>query len=309
MAINPDYFRLDEAIKSVWEDEEIVNEAAKQLICSCLPEGVDEYPRGEEDMDRLQLALASCEFLSNIQTEQFHWLTAHGKAFPDAVRSFIYNASIHFHNPDDKLPESFITPLIEFVSQTKSHVATLNYDNLLYRPFIDNKVLSGYNGVLVDGFPNAGFDEENLVRKFGKNFGYYLHLHGSPLYVKRNERVYKLSQCDVSQRSDLLSSHIVLTHVEHKKTIIEKSNVLKTYWSFLQKSIQESSEVLLVGYSGLDVHLNELISSLCETKKNRVVEWSGSGELDVRGEFWSEQLNHEVVLIHLENILEFMEWE
>ncbi len=310
MAINPDYFRLDEAIKSVWEDEELVDAAAKQLICSCLPEGASEYPRGEEDMDRLQLALASCEFLNNIQTEQFHWLTAHGKSFPNAVRSFIYNASIHFHNPDDKLPESFITPLIEFVSKTKSHVATLNYDNLLYRPFIDNNLLSGYDGILVDGFlSSSGFDEDNLVRKYSRRFGYYLHLHGSPLYVNRNEKVYKLSQCDVSQGSDLLSSHIVLTHVEHKKTIIEKSNVLKTYWSFLQKSILESSEILLVGYSGLDVHLNDLISSLCETKNIRVVEWSGCGEFVVRGEFWFEQLGKEIELIHLDNILEFTEWE
>ncbi len=82
-----------------------------------------------------------------------------------------------------------------------------------------------------------------------------------------------------------------------------------TYWSFLQKSILESSEILLVGYSGLDVHLNDLISSLCETKNIRVVEWSGCGEFVVRGEFWFEQLGKEIELIHLDNILEFTEWE
>lgn len=308
MALDSEYFLLDSAIQSVWEDDNLIDDVAKQLICSCLPDDVDSHPRGEEDMDKLQLALASCDYLNGIQSEQYHWLTEHGKSFPKAVRSFIYNTSIHFHNPKEYLPESFLNPLIEFVTQTQSHVATLNYDNLIYRPFIENDVLSGYDGALIDGFWGNGFDGANLARHSGRTFGYYLHLHGSPLYVNRDERVIKLSQSGVSQGSDLLSSHIVLTHVEHKKTIIEKSKVLSTYWNYLRKAIQESSEVLLVGYSGLDIHLNELISSLCETKNIRVVEWSGSDGIDNRQEFWNEQFGKEVELFHFNNILEFKEW-
>lgn len=308
MALNPDHFQLDTAIKSVWEDDRLLDDVSKQLICSCLPDDGREYPRGEADMDRLQLALSSCEFLNGIQSQQFHWLSDHGKSFPDSVRSFIYNTSIHFHNYEDGLPNTFIEPLVEFVSKTKSHVATLNYDNLLYKPFIDFEVLKGYNGALVDGFYASGFTEENLVRKFNRSFGYYLHLHGSPVFVNRGETVCKLSQSEVSQGGDQLSSHIVLTHVAHKKTIIESSKVLTAYWSFLKKAITESCEVTLVGYSGLDIHLNELLSIMCEQKNIRVIEWSGCDDSESRKIFWAQVLGRDVELIHLDNILDFNEW-
>jgi hypothetical protein len=72
--------------------------------------------------------------------------------------------------------------LINFVSSTKSHVATLNYDKLLYEEFINAGICSGFSGQLVDGFTSSGFDSSNLVRLYGRNFGYYMHLHGSPLF-------------------------------------------------------------------------------------------------------------------------------
>lgn len=53
---------------------------------------------------------------------------------------------------DLTLPDEFVRPLIAFIQDTRSHVATLNYDALLYRPMISEEILRGYNGELVDGF-------------------------------------------------------------------------------------------------------------------------------------------------------------
>jgi len=89
------------------------------------------------------------------------------------------------------LPIGFENSVVDYVRETKSHVATLNYDKLLYQSLIENEILSGFDGTLVDGMLNRGFDEKALERRYGKDFGYYLHLHGSPLFYEHRGNVRK----------------------------------------------------------------------------------------------------------------------
>lgn len=313
MAINTDTYSLDSAIGRVWDDAEVLSHDQKKLVCKCLPDdGVGRgRPQGEEELDKLQTALAACDLLAGISVSQNHLLSEDGKKFPEAVSSFIYQTALQFVNKKS-LPKSFTEPLADFVKATNSHIATLNYDNLLYQPFIDAHVLRGYDGALVDGFTDReGFNDENMERLYNRTFGYYLHLHGSHLFVDEDESTIKLSQTEINFDIHRVSSHIVLTHVRHKPTVIAGSAVLRAYWRRLQEALSESEELLVVGYSGTDNHLNELIKR-AKIGRIRVVEWKcsdGNTAHIERKRKWSKWLGQCDQLHHLDNILEFKEWQ
>lgn len=306
MALAPDFFSLDNAIGRIWEESPALDEQTKDLVRCCLGDEADR-PHGEEDLDELQLVVSACDFLSRTGGGEIHWLSEHGKLFPAAVRKFLYQTSLRFHQGDFGLPLEFTRPLAAFLHETQSHVATLNYDNLLYQPMIEAYVLNGYGGALVDGFHGAGFAEENLERKYGRTFGYYMHLHGSPLFVDRDESVIKLKQANLGKNEDTIGSHIVLTHVKHKQTVISASPLLSYYWELLAKAFAESPCVVLVGYSGCDKHLNSLLRSRGPAAI-RVVEWDGAGGEEDRSDFWKELLDRPVELVRRANILEFTDW-
>jgi len=248
--------------------------------------------------------------LNELGNSDIHWLSEYGKDFPNAVRNFLFHTASYFHKYEEPLPEDFIKPFVAFIKKSKSHVATLNYDNLLYQSFIDNKILDGYNGKLVDGFHNSGFELENMERKYSRTFGYYLHLHGTPLFVNNGKKINKLSQSSlVDIDKDIISSHIVLTHFKHKLSVISNSYILNSYWHKLYKSFNESSEIIVFGYSGLDLHLNEIIKDTDEKINIKIVEWEGSGNEEKRNTFWAELFKKDIELIQMSNILEFNDWE
>lgn len=307
MALNPLAFSLDRAIGVVWDDEDILSEEQKHLICNCLPDDRAGRPQGEDELDTLQLALSACDVLVGIPDSRIHWLSEEGQRFPSAVRKLIYNTARQFHQTGEELPEEFLEQFCQFIEQTESHIGTLNYDNLLYQRMIDRGILQGYNGSLVDGFHDAGFGKENLQRQFGKTFGYYLHLHGSPLFVDRCGSTIKLHQFDLAEQADTVSSHIVLTHFEHKPAVISASQVLLSYWQLLAEAIDESEELIFFGYSGADIHLNLLVKSMSDIPV-RVVEWAGSGEEAERDRYWRGLLGRNIDLVHLDNIHEFVQW-
>jgi len=307
MALDPERFALDSAIGSVWEGEVALDEATKALVRHCLvADGNTDRPHGEEDLDNLQLVVSACEFLSRTASD-IHWLSEHGLRFPSAVRKFLYRTALYFHRRDIALPLEFTAPLAEFVHATRSHIATLNYDNLLYQPMIEAKVLDGYAGALVDGLLPRGFSEENLHRKYDRSFGYYMHLHGLPLFVDRDECITKLRQAELGEDDDVLGSHIVLTHVKHKETVIAASPLLSCYWEYLGKALAESVGVVLVGYSGCDRHLNALLRAQARAEI-RVVEWEGAGDAQTRAGFWTELLGRPIELVRLPSILAFTDW-
>ncbi|PFU24677.1 hypothetical protein COK69_26645, partial [Bacillus cereus] len=67
-----------------------------------------------------------------------------------------------------------------------------------------------------------------------------------------------------------------LTHVKHKETVISASPLLSAYWDHLEKALIESTEVVLLGYSGFDKHLNALLRARAPAVV-KVVEWEGAG--------------------------------
>jgi len=312
MALNPSKFNLSQAIDAIWQDPEIITPGHKDLISKCLP-GEMQYPQGEEELSLVYLAANACSFLRVLQGEEggVRWLTDIGNNYPDACRKFIKETATQLYCNTETLPDNFIGPLSDFIQETQSHVANLNYDGLLYRPFIERSVCEGYNGHLVDGVLRTGFSENNLERRYDNAFGYYLHLHGSPLFYREGNIVYK-SHVDEPELDDERNVRdVVLANVRDKPVFIQRSPILKSYWRyFCDTALPEATEILLVGYSGQDKHVNQLLSA--HAKRGvlvRIIEWSGAGEVEARTIFWKKTLKSESLeLNQMDNILEFTDW-
>ncbi|NNA22469.1 hypothetical protein HBN70_17145 [Pseudomonas lundensis] len=308
MALDPQAFSLAQAMHDVWHLNDFLTGAERTLISQTLGD-VNAIPQTEEQLDILHQAVGACKTLNRILSPQLHWLTPDGQNFPSAVAKYIQKVAARLHLVDADLPAAFVDPLIQFVMQTKTHVATLNYDRLLYGIFIDRGILSGYDGALVDGIYAAGFTDSNLLRKFGRSFGYYLHLHGSPLFYDDNRVVKKMLRSDLSMYNVNESEHIVLTHVRHKRSVIAASPLLLTYWSYLRFSLREADSIIVFGYSGCDTHLNEIITMHGHNKNITVVEWDGAGSQGSRSIYWSSLFGGcNVNLIQMSNILDFRAW-
>jgi len=319
MAIAPDEFNLNAVMSSAWTSGQLT-ETQKKLMLACLPDGA-KMPTSEEQLAKLQEIVAACEVLLGIPpTKIGHWLSQHGQDFPNAVQQFGFEVArrmfvakhSHGENIGKRccLPEDFASSLANRIIETQSHVATLNYDGLLSSAFGASNILHNDN-TLRDGFVDQKFDKRNMFRHKEKG-GWYLHLHGCPLFVDRDKsRPHKLSPESIEKPGRIIKNvgrHIVLTHVTHKKYIISASEILTTYWEFLKRALDESEEIMIFGYSGNDTHLNQLIAQKRGSKLVRVVEWLGAGFEDIRGPFWANQLGGEVNLILKEDVLTFRDW-
>ncbi len=305
-SIDNDYFQLSSGLSHVWNDREGFTQAQKDLVISAI-EGLnaEEYPQSEEQLDKLQVAIVAAGFLRSFETEEVHWLNDHSRDLPVAFRKFIHEVACYFHGSGKELPREFIDPLAQFVRETASHIGVLNYDNLLYDGFVKEGILNGYRDVLNDGFRAAGFNPDFMNRHRISRQAWYMHLHGSPLYIG-NKKLMGGARADLSPSSN---SHIVLTHVRHKPLIISSSNILSEYWQRLGKALGESTRSILVGYSGYDEHLNQLIQSRLRGKKIRIVERTDQETLESRERFWRSRFTKcDVRVTRVENILEFAAW-
>ncbi len=310
MAIDSNHYSLPNALNTVWKDDSLwSNTVQRDLIQNCIPS--NSCPVSEDELDKLHLVSTSCDYLKEFSptTNGDHWLSSYGHDFTSSTQEYIHTVSSYLFESTNSLPTSFRDPLIDFVRNTKSHVATLNYDKLLYEAFINAGICNGFGGQLVDGFLDSGFDSANLVRKFNNRFGYYMHLHGSPLFKDINNITYKLAISSIATTNIFGSKHIVLTHIPHKPTVITASQVLSTYWSYLTLSLSEVDEIILFGYSGCDTHLNKILKMYANSKIKRIVEWDGDSFTDQqRQKFWDSELGNNVTLNRMPDITQFISW-
>ncbi len=307
MALDSEFYELKSALNHVWSNSENLLEEHKKLIRSALPEiQKNAYPESEDMLDKLQIAIVAAEVLKEYENSDVEWLNQASREIPSTFKRYIHEVAMYFHSSRHALPLEFVSELSRFIENTSSHIAVLNYDNLLYDGLCQTKILNGFSGYLIDGFTKTtGFNSENLKRK-RENLAWFIHLHGSPLFV--NDR----KETGINRDFLLPSSecHIVLTHVKHKPFIISRSKILAEYWLRLARAIKESSAIILFGYSGRDVHLNKIISAQGGGKRICVVEWEGSGGQDERNDFWNKTLDaQDVKLIQLNNILNFKAWD
>ena len=247
------------------------------------------------------------DFLKAFERNDVRWLTDTSRELPLAFRRFVHAVAVYFHESGEHLPIAFMEPLANYIDKTRSHIAVLNYDNLLYDGLKSFDLLRGYQGALIDGFwRSTGFQTSNLDRHSGSDrLGWYLHLHGSPLFVG-NQKIMGTGRDFLDPTEE---SHIVLTHVRHKPSIIDSSHILSEYWKRLNRALDEAEHVVLFGYSGEDLHLNEKITSAASGKPVFIVEWAGTGIRSVRYRYWEKRLTGmKLELIAIDNILDFAEW-
>lgn len=314
MALDPAHFSLTNAMANVWADPVAVTAPQKELISQCLG-GNGAIPQREDQLDPLHLVISACKTLAGINRSQgvnVHWLSPEGQQFPLAVGNYIHKVATRLHMYGGDLPPQFVGPLVDFVRRTRSHVATLNYDKLLYGAFLDAGLMVDYfRTTLVDGMMGEGFSSEAMARRHGNTFGYYLHLHGSPLFFDHHGIARKRERHQLNPFSPEGSDHIVLTHVRHKRSVIGASAVLSAYWSYLSFCLNESEEIIVFGYSGDDVHLNDVIAAYAQSRHVVVVEWSGAGtNHQQRHWFWTQKFKTtNLHYWYLPNILAFTNWE
>jgi hypothetical protein len=310
MAINPAHYSLANALNTIWSKDSYWSDLTyRSLIENCIP--ASSCPKSEEGLDKLHLVATSCDFLSSFSDTKKgdHWLSSYGKIFTQATQEYIHTVASYLFNSVDSVPSIFCNSLINFIKISKSHVATLNYDQLLYKEFIGSNVCNGYTGCLVDGFYDSGFSPSNMERRYNNNFGYYMHLHGCPLFQDVGGITYKQSISSISTSNIFASKHIVLTHIKHKPSVISASEVLSTYWSYLILALNEVEDIILFGYSGLDIHLNQLLKLHGTAKNITIVEWDGDGSsAQVRQQFWRKELGKAVTLQRLPDITQFTSW-
>lgn len=305
--LDNDYFQLSSGLSHVWNDRGSFTQEQKDLVISAITGlSANEYPQSEEQLDKLQVAIVAAGFLRSFERDDVQWLNDHSRNLPAAFNKFIHEVSCYFHYSGKSLPSDFIDPLAKFVRETASHVGVLNYDNLLYDGFVEEGILNGYYDTLNDGFRAAGFSPDFMDRHRTNQQAWYMHLHGSPLYIGNRKLM-------GNERANLLpteNSHIVLTHVKHKLLIISSSNILSEYWQRLGRALGESEKAILVGYSGYDEHLNKLILSRLSDNKIIVVERKSQETEESRKRFWESRFSKcDVNVVRMGNILEFTSWE
>lgn len=310
MAIDSNHYSLNNALNKVWNDTSMWSDIQHRgLIQNCIPTG--NCPVSEDELDKLHLVSTSCDFLNGFPNaaNNIHWLSSYGKDFTEAVQEYIHTVASHLFDSANTLPSNFKNALIDFIKNTKSHVATLNYDKLLYDEFIKEEICKGYSGYLVDGFYDTGFAPSNMERLFGRDFGYYIHLHGCPLFKDISGITYKLKTSQISTNNIFGSKHIVLTHIPHKPSVITASEVLSTYWSYLILSLSEVKEIILFGYSGCDIHLNKILKVHASSKNKKIIEWDSDGQTtQQRQQFWDSELGANVTLQRMPDITQFTSW-
>ena len=204
------------------------------------------------------------------------------------------------------LPVSFVDPLKTYILGSRSHIATLNYDDLLYRQFIHTPVFSGFS-CMIDGFLQS-FDNDNLRRTTPSRQCYYLHLHGSLLFITQEDgSIVKKSLSSISGIAGHQSVHLDLTHIQYKRSIISSSPLLLSYWNRLVESLNEVDRVTILGYGGGDTHLNDLIN--ISGKPVRVVERRGDKSAWDSKKYWEGLVGSDVTVEQVDNILNFTTWD
>ncbi|RYU64219.1 hypothetical protein ERW51_17770 [Aliivibrio finisterrensis] len=307
MALDHEYFSLVKGLATIWQGTEHFDETKKKLIIGSMDDiGEDEAPQGEHQLEKLQIAIVASDYLKSLESDGSpSWLTEDAAQLPVAYKKFMHEVAFYFHQSGLNLPENFLESLSNYIRESKSHVATLNYDNLLYDGLKDYGVLNGFD-LLIDGFTRAlGFCSSNLDRHNTRTKAWYMHLHGSPLYQGNR----KLLREERNNTEGHEKSHIVLTHVKHKPMIIDSSPILSEYWRRLPTALNEASCIVLIGYSGDDIHLNRKIMEHGAGKNIHIIEYSGNGSRADRERYWHDKFSNINVILHQpDSVLEFVDW-
>lgn len=328
-ALDFSFFDLRAAFSNVWNSD-LLSDKEKELISSVLPAAIDpDDLAAETELFEAQVAMNAIEQLQGSVPPEVlsRWLS------PDALelRQAIFNLNAHvaryFHSYNKSIPDHFGRPLVKFVRDNNPHVVTLNYDALLYgllckkhkfgrlKPF---RPCDDFDGALIDGFTDRdGFSSINFSHISDTSLGYFLHLHGTPIYAEGyfdigGETILRPTKLSREEMRVNKSSgkHIVLNHGKMKPAIIASSPILSLYWERFQEAILKSRRIVLFGYSGDDHHLNDAIKNLGQGATKTVIEWKNPTQTQRdRNSLWDRKLGYDTKVLRLDDITGFNNWD
>lgn len=295
MAIDPNHFAIDRGLYSAWSR---LNPEHRGRIKNLITDKTD--LNTEEQLDKHYEVIQACLMLSKIeQHSNLAWLHDDAKNFPDNFRDFIVNAALHFFEyeiKDHSKFNFFLEKLKSYILNHNTHLITLNYDKLIYDRFsVDQEVMFFDKGRLMDGFfvNSTGFTPSRL---WDSSIGYYIHLHGSPLFYTNlqdgiiNKSKFEEYNTDIANLN-YLQEHLILCATKLKPHQISNSPLLRFYWDFFKTILQQSEKIILFGYSGNDLHVNDEIANM-KNKEIILVEYSYQKmERGEREKDWANKLN------------------
>lgn len=319
MAIDPTHFLIQTGIEKAWNEVNFkTQERIKKLVTNHADLNTESQLKNHYHVIQACLMLSKIENHSNLS-----WLDPEARSFPENFRDFVVNVALHYFNyePEDYAAlNKILEKLKKYIQNNKkTHLVTINYDKLIYDRFsTDSEIMSSTAGKLVDGFlVHKGGYTPSILWEVKDDTGFYLHLHGSPLFYTDNssgvidKSKFDEFKSDVSNEA-FYQEHLILCPTNFKPILISQSPLLRSYWDFFKKALKESNKIILFGYSGNDLHVNEEISSVRYNKEIIIVEFENNQfSLEQRKTFWSEQLHLEQKyfndnnLIRLRSILEY----
>lgn len=321
-AIDNSFFSLEAALRSAWDEEELLTLRQKELIRACLPIDVidDEgAPTSEDELEDLQRIVSACDEIANVERkmgeQEGAWLSPVGAEFPTAIRIYLHRAASYFldreHLRQSELPDEFSVALRRHIMDNGANIVTLNYDDLLYGCFTDTSVFQHHR--LRDGFFHGRFDIEThrrLMKRDVKREGWFLHLHGSPLFLTTDQGPQKLTRPQLRNYGGIDSTHLVLTNVKYKASMIDASEILSEYWKCFAACCAQSEDILILGYGGGDSHLNREIATAPAGCRIRIVQRTcEERDLESLTRYWSERFSDRPLdIVVCESILDFRDF-
>jgi hypothetical protein len=296
MALDPNHFRLESGMAYAWNrcarhTKKLLKNINKGNILSSETELID-----------IQKLLFSIRTLNTYAaTYSFsNLLRKNGVKFYEDFNKYVLDVSHFFYDYNKDMPDQyklFINHLSQFIVENPVHIAVLNYDKLIYESLLNKGGIFGKMGEcrLLDGMHATGFKEENLVRTY-YDFGWYLHLHGSPLFYSdmATQKILKDKRDEYCPNDrNKYRHHLVLTHSEFKLDIINQSLLLEIYWKYFCKALNESKSIVLFGYSGNDSHINQVIANQLRKRdvKLFIIEYCNEESEEKNRSKWKDKLD------------------
>lgn len=181
---------------------------------------------------------------------------------------------------DDPLKVKYLSQLVKYVSRHNMTIATLNYDNTIEIAASDNEiqvVTAGITSRIETGLFEKPTSEIELLKLHGSiDWEIEIERPNStsffPHYIVKkisNDRIKKIRNAWVKSQGFNHHSPGVIFGAGNKLTA--KGPFLALFNTFKQR-LEESDELIVIGYSFRDDHINELIYSWLNRKhKSRIV--------------------------------------
>jgi len=328
-ALDFSLFDLRAAFSRVWNGG-LLSEREKELISSVLPAASKpEALAAETELFEAQVAMNAIEQLQRSVPPEIlsRWLSSDALELRQAIFNLNAHVARYFHSYNKSIPDRFGRPLVKYVRDNNPHIITLNYDALLYGLFCKKhkfgrlkpyRPCDDFSGALIDGFTDKdGFSSVNFSHITDTSLGYFLHLHGTPVFAEGNFDIggETISRPTKLRREEMRANkssgkHIVLNHGKMKPAIIASSPILSLYWERFQEAVLKSQRIVLFGYSGDDHHLNEVIRSLGQGASKTVIEWKNPAQNQRdRRNLWARKLGGEAKVLRLDDVTSFTSWD